>query len=162
MNIFVFTRLLYHGMIYNVSEFQEAKFQAFHKIFANKVGKYRLTGWSWSGPLKVSLLAEMVNIPQRHGKKGIHDILSFERWLLWDNPGKRFRRSRKSEIGIINACKGKNYKKAEKRSKILTHALNIYIFIYSLIHSFSVSCSFNTGDTLINKIEHSLLIKRMF
>lgn len=62
---FVFTILLYQGIIYDVSQFQEGKFQDSHKIFVNKVEKYRLTGQSWAVGWIVSLLAEIGNIGEK-------------------------------------------------------------------------------------------------
>ena len=52
-------------MIYDVSQFQEGKFQDSHKIFVNKVEKYRLTGQSWVVGWIVSLLAEIGNIGEK-------------------------------------------------------------------------------------------------
>ena len=92
MIIFVFTRFLYHGMIYNLSEFQKAKFQAFHKIFANKEWEIQADWVILGGPVKSVITSWDGEYTTEDMGKEIHNNFSFERWLLWDNPVKIFRK----------------------------------------------------------------------
>lgn len=62
--------------MYDSSEFQEGNFQGSHKIFVNRVEKYRLIGWSWVIGWIVSLLAKKGNIKEKTCRGGIHNYFN--------------------------------------------------------------------------------------